>query len=49
MSSAIFSKLFIRIQSNLYTGIVGIDPLLGVDLNSKELNVKIVDITWNDK
>ena len=40
MSSAIFSNLIIRIQSNLYEGILGTDPLLGVDLKSKELNVK---------
>ena len=46
MSPAIFSNLIIRISSNLYEGIVGADPLLGVDLNSKDLNVKIlVDIT----
>ena len=46
-SSAIFSNLIIRIQSNLYVGITGIDPLLGVD---KDSNVKIlVDITWNDE
>ena len=46
-SSTIFSNLIIRIQSNLYAGITGIDPLLGVD---QDFNVKIlVYITWNDE
>ena len=45
-----FSNLVIRIWSNLYEGIVGAAPLLGVDLESKDSNVKIlVDITWNDE
>ena len=49
MSSAIFSKLIIRIRSNLYTGF-GVDHLLGVDLGSKELNVKIlVNVTLDDE
>ena len=50
MSSAIFSNLIIRIRSNLYTGITGIDPLLGVDSSYEDMKVKIlVDITWSDE
>ena len=46
-SSAIFSNLIIRIESNLYAGVTDMVPLLGVD---KDSNVKIlVDITWNDE
>ena len=50
MSSTIFSNSVIRIQSNLYAGLLGVDPLLGVDLESKDLNVKtLVVITRNDE
>ena len=50
MSSTIFSNSVIRIQSNLYAGLLGVDPILGVDLESKNLEVKIpVDITRNDE
>ena len=50
MSSANFSNLITRIVSNLYVGLVGAIPLLGVDLESKDLNVKtLVNITRNDE
>ena len=50
MSPAIFSNLIIRIVSNLYADLTGAIPLLGVDLESKDLNVKtLVDITWNEE
>ena len=51
MSFAIFSNLIIRLQSNLYADVSGMDPLLSasVDSESKVLKVKLlVDITWND-
>ena len=49
MSSAIFSNLIIiRIQSNLYAGILGSDPLLGVDKEFKKVKI-LVGITCNDE
>ena len=53
MSCAIFSNFIIRIRSNLYDGIDGIDPLLGVFVECEDdpnFEVKIlVNITWNDE
>lgn len=49
MSSVIFSDLIIiRIRSNLYAGIKGHDPLLGMDKESKKVKI-LVDITCNDE
>lgn len=53
MSCAIFSNFIIRIRSNLYDGIDGIDPLLGVFVECEDdpnFEVKtLVNITWNDE
>ena len=47
MSSAIISNVIIRIRSNLYPGLVGSTPLLGVDKEFKNVKI-VVDITCNN-
>ena len=43
----VFCNLIIRIRSNLYPGLLGSDPLLGVDKELKTVKI-LVDITCND-
>lgn len=47
MSSAIISNLIFRIRSNLYAGLIGSDPLLGVDKEFKKVKI-LIDIICND-
>ena len=39
--------IIIRIRSNLYPGLVGSDPLLGVDKEFQKVKI-LVDVTSND-
>ena len=45
----IMSNLIIRIRSNLYTGLVGTDPLFGVDKEIKKVKILVVGIICYDE
>ena len=44
----IMSNLIIRIRSNLYTGLVGSDALLSVDVLFQEVKILVIGIICND-